>query len=670
MKKWSILFVFLFNICLLPAQKLNGVWEGTLRTDGDFRSFTIKMEIIQDGSAVSGISELIYPRNGISIKFKMKGTYENDQIKLSEYEVISSKQPKNHVWCVKDFLGDVAIGRSKVIRGNWDSQEKVYINGKMKKGYCKKGRFNLYQKEIHDPVIELSKDIAPIYTSESFINDNIITRGYIDPKLLAVEGTVAYYWVRGDIKRKYGESRNHPKLLAIHNLGEQSPIVSYDFETKQLPFFTEKLLPHFPNARNVTVEHFVQDNHFQLEKKEPSHIFYGIEDGLIETTYNLNRTYNEWKVTNLKKDRYANSIADLQFIKNKTQEGRIQFEQKKKEQFTKQKNAIEQEQLKTKALHKELNYPYFEDSFWNQFEIVGSTLRKVYEGKSRENANINTQLMFTSHVSHISNYCRSLLPQNYKTITFKEEIPGSSYNNVYWLPGGGMLMQTHYEPNQVIVTEVSLDPSLETLYTQTREKNKAMVFKKLMDATFTDDDISKRIDNKILMGLPEIKKFNDALGCNARARKLFGENLVRLLNNQYSIQEEELRNRNQSLDAISKLKVNPIYLERGRRKQTDYYFRNPLPDDYSYRAEIQKLEWIPKEGSYKTGTYVVEIKDPIYLDVPSKIFHIPGIAPDDFSELDKKDFLSGKKKEYWINLYFRESKIKNGELNQTPDIFW
>ena len=63
-------------------------------------------------------------------------------------------------------------------------------------------------------------------------------------------------------------------------------------------------------------------------------------------------------------------------------------------------------------------------------------------------------------------------------------------------------------------------------------------------------------------------------------------------------------------------------------------------------------------------------EDSIYTNIPSKIFEIPGFSPDYYSEKDKKDFISGHKKSYWINLYIREDKIKDGKLNQTPHTLW
>ncbi|MCB9300949.1 MAG: hypothetical protein H6566_09905 [Lewinellaceae bacterium] len=82
----------------LPAQSLEGHWEGYITQDGKPDTFYYQVDIAQQGQSVSGESFSRTPDGANTARFQFTGYWDGNELALQELKQLEPKSPK---WCLK-----------------------------------------------------------------------------------------------------------------------------------------------------------------------------------------------------------------------------------------------------------------------------------------------------------------------------------------------------------------------------------------------------------------------------------------------------------------------------------------------------------------------------------------------------------------------------------------
>jgi hypothetical protein len=137
-------FFALLSFASSNAQNLSGFWVGTAMQNGRPSAFTYQLDLVQEGTTLSGKSISFTADGSASAEFSIIGTWEAGKIILQEAIQIS---PKGGGWCLKYArlrLGTTGDG-TWVLQGDWVADN------------CTPGTIRL-QKESGDNQLEKPED--------------------------------------------------------------------------------------------------------------------------------------------------------------------------------------------------------------------------------------------------------------------------------------------------------------------------------------------------------------------------------------------------------------------------------------------------------------------------------------------------------------------------------
>jgi hypothetical protein len=109
--------IILFQAFALSGQSLSGMWEGALSQEGKAADFVYRLEIRQDGAAVSGASYSASPDGKAYARFTVTGIVQDNQIIIQEIEQFEPAEPR---WCLKYMtLQLTENGADRSLAGAW-----------------------------------------------------------------------------------------------------------------------------------------------------------------------------------------------------------------------------------------------------------------------------------------------------------------------------------------------------------------------------------------------------------------------------------------------------------------------------------------------------------------------------------------------------------------------
>jgi len=150
--KYALFLFLLFSVPLFGQNEallkvveyeLDGKWIGTLSQDNEKNAlatkYTFEVQIKANGRKLSGTSYISVGNNHAKIKFK--GQRNGLQVKLTEYEVVSSSIKDQYTWCIKNMQLEFGFHQGAyTLKGPWD--------GKSSFGQCAPGKIKLTKETI------------------------------------------------------------------------------------------------------------------------------------------------------------------------------------------------------------------------------------------------------------------------------------------------------------------------------------------------------------------------------------------------------------------------------------------------------------------------------------------------------------------------------------------
>ena len=123
MKKAFFLYFCSLSILFSPAQKINGIWRGTLTQGpgGCFSVYNIEMNIVAKDGMLSGVS---YHYSDVTnyVKEEFTGSYDSGKklLNISEKKVLTFHVPSDCVPCIKEYsLAYEKMEHNEVLTGDW-----------------------------------------------------------------------------------------------------------------------------------------------------------------------------------------------------------------------------------------------------------------------------------------------------------------------------------------------------------------------------------------------------------------------------------------------------------------------------------------------------------------------------------------------------------------------
>lgn len=177
-------------------------------------------------------------------------------------------------------------------------------------------------------------------------------------------------------------------------------------------------------------------------------------------------------------------------------------------------------------------FKVMEKSFWNQFPNQKILFKGVVEGNfgSIDN-NFVFKSFFLAYLNHISNSCTSLLPNNKRELTITYNTTEKNYSHTTYNGGWdmGSFTQNYNTEEKTHTRKMYIDPRFENKYYEIKRD----INKEFLEMMFSGSFASFSIKDK-----NEIEGFYRSLGCDKQALFYIGENFLRYLNNQKSLQTE------------------------------------------------------------------------------------------------------------------------------------
>jgi hypothetical protein len=208
-----------------------------------------------------------------------------------------------------------------------------------------------------------------------------------------------------------------------------------------------------------------------------------------------------------------------------------EYEKLKKEK----KKATELAQAqKREALMKNSGFETKSISFWNQFPRQSKMLKGIYEGNfSFIKDKFIFNHLFLGYIGRMSDNCTDLLPANRKEIIYEYTTSEKKYQSTSY--NGGFDMGSFTDNYSTETTnhtgKLYIDPRFEQKYNEIgEEKNKQylkMVINKSVDPFETIKDMK------------ELARFLEVVGCDKNTMYYLGENMLRYLNGDKSLQGEK-----------------------------------------------------------------------------------------------------------------------------------
>lgn len=170
-----LLFLMIPLSAFCQNKNVSGSWTGYLYQDHKSQSYTISIELAQNGSALSGTIKGVLP-TGKYYLFKVDGSISGDSLYLNDASVVDETVSYGtERLCIKKYAGKLNVeGNKTVVEGKWANiGNRSYGNGRYYDGNftCFPGVFIIEKTEAAKP--DSSVAVTPATAIGTFQNRKI-----------------------------------------------------------------------------------------------------------------------------------------------------------------------------------------------------------------------------------------------------------------------------------------------------------------------------------------------------------------------------------------------------------------------------------------------------------------------------------------------------------------